>query len=206
MPQPQTTNTFRRYCEEIQGRMEPGAEYVYTPYEIRSVLALLKLGWKQEALDLLDFLLAARRPMAWQHLAEVVHSDPRFPCYIGDMPHTWVGAGVINSIRGLFVYETGEQLILGAGIKPVWLDEGVEIRNLPTWFGKVSYRMRQQDNRVAVEVAGSVPRDGVLLKNPLAEMPTACSVNGKPYETDTGDVLLQELPAKVMLTYGEVEP
>jgi hypothetical protein len=201
MPQPETSNTFRRFYRELRERMAPDAEYVYTPYEIRNVLALLKLGWKKEALELLDFLLAARRPPAWQHLAEVVHSDPRFPCYIGDMPHTWVGAGVINSIRGLFVYETGRQLILGAGIKPEWLADGVSVEQLPTWFGPVSFRMQGDARKVDVDVSGTEPPDGITVKNPRGEPVTGCMVNGELCKPEKGDVHLTHLPAHIEFVY-----
>jgi hypothetical protein len=57
------------------------------------------------------------------------------------MPHTWVGADLINSARSLFVYEDGDTLVLGAGIPRSWYGKGVAVENLPTAFGRISYRL-----------------------------------------------------------------
>ena len=43
--------------------------------------------------------LACRRPMGWRHWAEVVWSESRSPEYIGDMPHTWIGAEFACAVR-----------------------------------------------------------------------------------------------------------
>ena len=63
----------------------------YTPYELRNVGALIRLGRRERALALLELLLADQRPPAWNQWAEVVWRDPAPPRFIGDMPHTWVG-------------------------------------------------------------------------------------------------------------------
>ena len=63
----------------------------YTPYELRTVGALVRLGRKAEAHEMLAFFMKDRRPAAWNQWAEVVGRDPRAPRFIGDMPHTWVG-------------------------------------------------------------------------------------------------------------------
>jgi hypothetical protein len=123
----------------------------YTPYEVRNISALLRLGYKDEAVKLLDyFLVDAVRPAGWNHMAEVVHDDPRTPSYIGDMPHTWVGAGLINAIRDLLVYEDRGRLVLAEGIPEEWYNAGVDVRGLQTWWGPVSYTLRLDKNGKAV--------------------------------------------------------
>ncbi|MBN1269420.1 MAG: discoidin domain-containing protein, partial [Kiritimatiellae bacterium] len=61
MPQPQLKNTFDRFFRELSGRFEPGAEFVFTPYEMRTVLAYLFMGQKERALKLLHFMVSCRR-------------------------------------------------------------------------------------------------------------------------------------------------
>jgi len=76
----------------VRKREAPGALYAYSPYEFRNVLTLVRLDRPGDAEQLLGRLLAGRRPVQWQVLAEVLRSQPRHPFYLGDMPHTWVGA------------------------------------------------------------------------------------------------------------------
>ena len=84
-------------------------------------------------------MLTCRRPLGWNHLAEVVHSDPRLGVYIGDMPHTWVGSGYISAVRNMFAYEHRGELVLAAGIDAKWAGEGgVTVETLPTQFGPIS--------------------------------------------------------------------
>ena len=202
MPQPQLKNTFDRFFNDLSDRFEPGAQFVFTPYEMRTVLAFLFMGEKDRALKLLHFMVGCRRPLAWNHLAEVVHSGYRFPCYIGDMPHTWVGSEYINAARGLFVYEKGKMLVLGAGIDPTWLEGGepVAIGNFPTHFGTISYDMRKKDNVVSVHVSGeALPDAGMVFKSPLAVPPREIKVNG--VAMDGVDAQFRELPAEIVFVY-----
>jgi hypothetical protein len=145
--------TYDRYLEDVRLRHFGGKSSSYTAYEARTVGALLRLGRAEEALWLLDVLLAdATRPAGWNHMGEVTHPDPRMPSYIGDMPHTWIGSGVIHAIRDLFVYEDRGGLVLGAGIADEWWKEGVSVRGLKTWWGDVSYEAREEDGRRVIRL------------------------------------------------------
>ncbi|MCB2156609.1 discoidin domain-containing protein [bacterium] len=138
--------TYDRYLDGIEERRTTSPSS-YTPYEVRTVSALIRLGRPAEARGLLNYLIEdGVRPKAWNHLAEVVHPDPRTPSYIGDMPHTWVGSGLINAVRDLFVYENGEKLIVAAGVPDEWYDAGASVSNLPTWWGELSYRMKRNES------------------------------------------------------------
>ncbi len=205
MPQPQLKNTFDRFFDDLSHRFEPGAEFVLTPYEIRTVLAYLFMGQKERARKLLSFMVDCRRPPGWNHLAEVVHSDYRFPCYIGDMPHTWVGAGFINSARGLFLYEKDDALILGAGIDPRWLEEGrpISIESFPSYFGLVSYEMERNGDTVRARISGdAAPPHGFILKSPLDESPSGILVNGNLLTKQSNmDACFNTLPAEVVFRY-----
>jgi hypothetical protein len=205
MPQPQTSNTFERYYKELAERLEENAQFVFTPYEARNILALLFMGQKQRALDLVHFLIRCRRPTNWQHLAEVVHSGYRFPCYIGDMPHTWVGACFINAIRGLFIYEEGHGLVLGAGIDSAWIEEGkrINIQNAPTRFGLLNFTVERSGGSVNVDLSGAAsPSGGFVLKSPLDRAIGKASLNGTPVSVEPDNsIRITSLPAKVVLEY-----
>ena len=137
--------TFERYWQGCLDRMQAKRGAQYTPYEVRNVSALLRLGQTERARRLLDyFLIDAVRPAAWNHMAEVVHDDPRTPSYIGDMPHTWVGAGLINAIRDLLLYEERGALVLAAGMTPEWTEHGVRVQGLESWWGSVSYTLTKE--------------------------------------------------------------
>ncbi|HSN88760.1 MAG TPA: coagulation factor 5/8 type domain-containing protein, partial [Thermoanaerobaculia bacterium] len=92
LPQAPLHQTFERYYRESIARRDGTRQWEnYTPYELRTLRTLLRLGWRDRAHELLDFFMNDRRPAAWNHWAEVVWREPRIPKFIGDMPHTWVG-------------------------------------------------------------------------------------------------------------------
>ncbi len=74
--------------------------------------------------------------------------DPLSPSFIGDMPHSWIGAEYILAICSLFAYEreADRSLVIAAGVAAQWLDDGGEVvvRDLPTHYGPLSYRLRRR--------------------------------------------------------------
>jgi hypothetical protein len=148
--------TYDRYVDESSKRAaQPvGKRSSYTPYEVRNIGALIRMGRFEDARMLLDFFVQdGVRPAAWNHLAEVVHGDLRTPSYIGDMPHTWVGAELINSIRDMLVYEDRGRLVLAAAIPDNWFDKGISVRNLQTLYGPISYNIkRDQSGKVILNL------------------------------------------------------
>ena len=139
LPQPALDRTFERYWREASSRGDSATKWeAYTPYELRSVGTLLRIGWKDRALGLLNAFMADQEPPAWNQWPEVVWRVPRTPRFIGDLPHTWVGSDFLRSVADLFVYEreVDSTLVLGAGIPDAWLaDSGVTVHGLSTWWG-----------------------------------------------------------------------
>lgn len=164
-------STFERYDREtFLPRLKSDWKGTLSPYEIRIASAFIFLGEKEKSLKLLTYFLTLMRPGSWNHWAEVVFSTYRHPQYIGDMPHTWIGAEYIYAVRNLFVYEKNDQLILGAGIPKGWvMDQGVTVENLPTYYGKVSYTLRYDDQGLKLKVWGEArPPQGFILKSPFS--------------------------------------
>jgi hypothetical protein len=198
--------TFTRYHDEVASwqRGEPGRD-AYTPYEVRNAEALVRLGRREEAYDVLRFVLAGRRPLGWQQWPEVVWRDPRTPRFIGDMPHGWGGAAVVRTLRTMLAYERAETLMVGAGVPEAWLADpvGVSVRDLPTHWGTLDYRMRRTGPRtIRVDLAGRVrvPRDGIVVAPPLRAALAATRVNGRPVSPRAdGTVVVRALPARVDL-------
>ncbi len=201
LPQPQGKNTFDRYYGDLQKRFKPGWEGSFTPYEIRTAQAWVYMNEKEKALKNIRYMLGCRRPLAWNHLAEVVYFPYRKPLYIGDMPHTWVGSGYINTIRSLFVYEKGKNLILAKGVDDKWLSskEGISIEDFPTYFGKVSYSIKKQGNKLYVKFWGdAVPPEGFVFVSPLPVKSVA--LNGKAWKDFSGnEVRFPRVPATMKI-------
>lgn len=192
LPQPYGTNTFDFYWDELESRMQPGGEKLFTPYEVRNADVFVRLGWRERALAALRYFTRdSTRPHAWNHMAEVVHVNPRAPAYIGDMPHTWVGSDYINAVRSMFAYEDGDALVIAAGIDPAWLDKGVSVDDLPTQFGPVSYRMAKRDGVIDITWRDEERAASVIIPWPESLTNANVVVNGQPHKIEDGIVRLR---------------
>ena len=138
--------TWDRYWAEVSTRRQRSDWPDYTPYELRSVSALLRLGHADRARAMLDFFHADQRPAGWNQWAEVVGRVEREPRFIGDMPHAWISSDYIRSALDLLAYERDSDgaLVLAAGVPPAWLDAGpVGIEGLGTPYGLLGYRLKR---------------------------------------------------------------
>lgn len=185
LPQDALRRTFARYVADVQKRLQPGSTWVYTPYEARNISALVELGERDHAVELLDFLISCRRPAAWNHLAEVVVSDVRKGTYIGDMPHTWVGSDLVNAVRQMIVQEEPPRLALLKGVPERWVTEGdgLRVERLPTHYGPLNLRAQQFDRILTVRLAGPLtPPEGIEVYWPRAGAPLEVTVNGQAWK------------------------
>jgi hypothetical protein len=207
LPRPALDSTFEKYFEFFRQRASTGKYFDYTPYELRVCGSMVYLGKKERAHEMLAWFLRGQRPAAWNAWAEVVYADSTLPRFIGDMPHTWVGSEFLNAVRAMFAYEDEDSvLVVGAGLKDAWLrsPQGVQVKDLPTYYGLLSYTIRFRHNQLdmTIRLKGKIPHGGVrvpaLLPNPMRSL----SVNGKKIPIPRNTVLmLTRLPADVHLHY-----
>lgn len=193
LPEQALRTTFARYLDDVRKRKQPNALWAYSPYEMRNVLTYVHLDQPQVADELLQDMLRDRRPFEWQVLAEVVHSRPRFPRYLGDMPHTWIGAEYARTVFGMLMHEGDDALVLLPGTPPAWVEgEGLAVQRLPTAYGQLSMRARQRDDVLRIEL-GSGLRAGTAVRVawPSRTRPAQVRVDGRRIDTyDAGGVVL----------------
>ena len=173
----------------------------YTPYEIRIIGALVRLGRRDAALELLRFFLSDRRPRAWNQWPEIAWRDRKAPAHVGDLPHTWISAEYVLAVRSLFAYEreADRALVLAAGLAPEWIEgEGVRVRSMPTLYGALSYSLRRIDERtVRFDLASGVDCR-IILRPPLAAPLREVRVDGAAVPFDGDSVTLPATPAEVL--------
>jgi hypothetical protein len=204
LPQRELARTFEKYWESLQARRAgTDRQDAYTPYEWRTVGAFIRLGRRDRAKELADFLLADRRPAAWNQWAEVVWRDPRAPKFIGDMPHGWVGSDFIRSFLDFFAYDRDEDdaLVIGAGVPAEWLAgrEPVAVRGLRTRWGRLDLALQEDERGLRVSIAGDlrIPPGGFALRPPLAAPPRRVIVGGKSVPFSGTELVVRRVPADV---------
>jgi hypothetical protein len=196
-------STFKRYWKYfVERRDGPQNWDAYTPYEVRTIGALARLGQRDEANQALKYFLKDRRPPGFRHWAEVVGREYRKPRFVGDMPHTWVGTDYVRSVIDLFAYTRGADsaLVVGAGLPREWVADapGVRVAKLPTPFGPLAYRMSAKGRSTVCELEEGmrVPPGGFVLAPP--------AVKGRPWRRATIDGKAVTLDAKGRVTVRAV--
>jgi hypothetical protein len=208
---PALNATFDRYMAYFRERQagvgEGGKSEAYTPYEWRTVGALVRLGRRDDAAEVAGFLMNDRRPAAWNQWAEVVWKDPRAARFIGDMPHTWVGSDFINSFRSMFAYdrEPDGAMVLCAGLPFEWFRarEGLEVRNLRTSSGPLTITIKTtgRTTTVSIDALTTPPRGGLILHPPEPRLVSGLRINGQPVAGGAAAIPIRTLPAVVELDY-----
>lgn len=210
LPEPALTRTFDRYLESVDQRLSPGStQDGYSAYELRNVGTLLRMGRKQRAIDLLRSIFADRRPPPWNEWAEISWRDSSAPRFIGDMPHGWVASGFVGALRDLLVYEreSDHSLVLAAGIPEAWVTSGpgVSVKQLPTYYGPLSYTLRSgEQGTLHLELAAglTLPEGKIILESPFPRPIRSVTINGKPTDDFTAErAVIGECPADVVLRY-----
>ena len=209
LPSAAVDRTFAEYLDNFRKRRRGELDWSnYTPYEIRIVGALVRLGWRDTAFELAEFFLADRRPSGWNQWPEIAWRDPRSPAHVGDMPHSWVAAEFALAFRSMLAFEreADQALVVGAGIPANWLEDenGVIVEGLPTWYGTLAFAMRRVDDGIELDIALSgdvrMPAGGIVVRPPGDAPLHAVAVNGRAITRFTdAETVVEEVPAKVRM-------
>ncbi|MDE3058827.1 MAG: discoidin domain-containing protein [Bacteroidota bacterium] len=231
IPEPQLHNTFQNYYSFFVQREKNKIDWTaYTPYETRIIGSFIRLGEREKVQELINFFMHDRRPATWNEWAEVVWKDRDTPKYIGDMPHTWVGSDFIRSVRSMFVYERERDtsLVIGAGISEEWISDTlacrndsdatsdaslslrcagtnrVVLKNLPTYYGKLSYTVSSKANSIVYSFSGTVDmlQTHLVVTSPRNAIVQRAFVNGKVSKVQNDNTVeVRKFPATVELEY-----
>jgi len=207
LPRRAVEQTYDKYLEGFRNRVSGAVPWAnYSAYEIRIIGALVRLGRRADAQALLAFFLADRRIAPWNQWPEISWRDPHSPSFIGDMPHSWIGAEYILAVRSLFAYECAQEqsLVIAAGIAAQWLDGGhqVAVRDLPTYYGRLSYRLWRDGDALRVTLEGglALPPGGVFIEPPLPGPLLRADINGQVVEAVSANgIRCDECPATIVL-------
>jgi hypothetical protein len=202
--------TFDKYMTDWRRKRTGDLDWTnYTPYEIRIMAALVRLGRREDALELLRFFLSDRRPVGWHQWPEIGWRDPNAPAHIGDVPHTWIGAEYLLALRSFFVWEDElrHRLVLAAGLPWEWLSgPGVRIVKMPTLYGNLTYTLRRiNPDTVQFELSEmrKFPKGGVVLQPPLAHKVTrVAKLIGRRPDQHPDGFHFRTLPVRVRFHYS----
>ncbi|HVV72101.1 MAG TPA: hypothetical protein VHI52_11495, partial [Verrucomicrobiae bacterium] len=188
----------------------------YTAYEIRIIGALVHLGKRAEALELLEFFLKDRRPRNWNQWPEISWKNPRSPGHLGDVPHTWIASEYMLVFSSLFAYEreADDALIVGAGLDGKWLRAkgGVSVKCLPTWHGNLDLALHQDPTGVLhVTINGKLrqPNGGFVVRPPGEKPIHSFTVNGRshtPSASAPQEAVIHEFPAEAAISFVKTPP
>ena len=197
--------TFDIYLADWRGKRAGTVDWSnYTPYEIRIIGALVRMGRREAALELLGFFLEDRRPPPWNQWPEIAWRNATAPAHVGDLPHTWIAAEYVLSLRSLFAYEreSDASLVVAAGLAPEWLEgPGVRVERMPTRYGALSYSLRRLDVRTVRFDVGEGIAAPLVLRPPLRMPLRHVLINGVPSSGfDADSVTVLATPAEVLCT------
>lgn len=73
---------------------------------------------------------------------------------MGDGQHGWAAAEWVMMLRNMFVFEEEEDLVLGAGVFPEWLESRETLRfgPTPTRWGPVTLRLVKMEGELLLEL------------------------------------------------------
>ena len=181
----------------------------YSAYEIRIIGALVRLGRRRDALEVLEFMLADRRIPVWNQWPEISWRDPSGPSFIGDLPHTWISAEYMLAMCTMFAYEREEDasLVIAAGVAEEWLSGGsaVGVKNLPTHYGNLTYSLRLKSKstlRLRLKGDLAVPPGGIVVTPPLPRPIRQVKIDGKALsDFNSHSFTCRECPAQVVVRF-----
>jgi hypothetical protein len=129
----------------------------------------------------------------------------REPRFIGDMPHGWIASDFVSAALDLFAYERqgDRSLVLAAGVPTRWLPgEGIAVENLRTPFGKLSYGLRYDRQRVLLTIDSGLtpPAGGLVFGWPYAGQPGPARISdGDRPSWQSRELRIRAVPAAMVV-------
>lgn len=218
LPREEMHRMFDTYLDGFRRKRNGTMPWInYTPYEIRIIGAMARVGRRSDAMELLRFFLSDRRPLEWNQWPEIAWKDPRSPGHLGDVPHTWISAEYMIAFASLFVHECEEvdQFLIAQGLPWEWVvaPGGVGVKALPVRYGTIDLELLAKgENECRIRIGGdfAFPGDGLLLLPPSPpgrRAMVALTGDGRDLTPGPGGKgFLLEAPAEeVVVAYGPAE-
>ena len=109
----------------------------------------------------------------------------------------------------MFAYqrEEDESLVIAAGVAEKWLSDGFEVgvRNLPTYYGNLTYSLRMEGTdtmRLNLEGDLVLPPSGIAVMPPLPRPIRQVTINGKAVSDFKSDSFIcGECPAEAFMNF-----
>ncbi len=125
---------------------------------------------------------------------------------VGDVPHGWVAAHYILFIRDMLLREYRDKLIILPCVPEDWLKDSkvIEIKDAPTYFGKINYSVKKEENILKIKVWGDAcPGKGFIFKSPfLKQAIKEVKVNNEAWKGYSGkEVFFDKLPIEIAVSY-----
>lgn len=206
LPPGSLDRTFDRYWSWFEARRDDPASggEAFTPYELRHVGSLVRLGRRDRALEALDWYMARQRPAGWRQWQEVVWRDERTPRFVGDSPHTWCGSDFMNSLRSMLLHERegDHSLVLLAGVPQRWLEGPGLGFELPTHRGTIAVAASAAGITTTVRISGTapIPEGGIIVSLPVSRDIAKATVDGSEVSMSAGgEIVVKRLPATVVV-------
>ena len=204
LDRPALERTFDKYLADWRAKRSgevPSPNY--TPYEIRIIGALVRLGRREAALELLRFFLAGPPPAALESMAGDCMARPQGAGARGRSA-AHLDCSRIRARRCGACSPTSSSRsnpwCLPRGLAPEWIEgAGIDVQSMPTLYGALSYSLRRLDARtLRFDIAGPVDA-ALILRPPLGAALQSVTVNGVPlasFESDS--IALTQTPAEVI--------
>jgi len=135
MPKELLKNILEKYFSEYSENKAAGQQK--TRYEPYSASAFFRMDRRSQGLALLRYLVKD------SVMVEACGSSPE------------ANPDYIDAICTMFVYEDNGKLILGEGLPAEWFDQGIEVKDMPTPYGKICYVLKKEGDVIRYFIYGS---------------------------------------------------
>ncbi len=126
---------------------------------------------------------------------------------IGDVPHGWSAAFYILLLRNMIIREENNQIVLFPAMPESWFKNGenIEIRNAPTYFGKIGLRCESfmKEGFIRLNITMKMPPPGGFkIKIPVNKKIKYLKINGRETAyANTGTIGLHPCSKEIILGF-----